>query len=106
MSRFSFSLSPRSYIHPRPPLSILFSVGPVLPRSRLRPLGRVDDTALDVELDRDTCNIITKYSPEYVKNRVLRTPTDAVLCLVGTRPPAPGVRPVMYVMRVDSEIRI
>ncbi|EFJ50264.1 hypothetical protein VOLCADRAFT_89206 [Volvox carteri f. nagariensis] len=48
--------------------------------SRLRPLGRVDDNPLDME--RDICNIISKYSPEYVKSRVLRGPADAVMCML------------------------
>ncbi|GIL64516.1 hypothetical protein Vafri_18415 [Volvox africanus] len=48
--------------------------------SRLRPLGRVDDSPLDI--DRDTCNIISKYTPEYVKNRVLRGPGDAVMAML------------------------
>lgn len=51
-----------------------------LAHSRLKPLGQVDDRSLDS--DRDTCNIITKYSPDYVKSRVLRGPGDALLCMV------------------------
>ncbi|KXZ42117.1 hypothetical protein GPECTOR_201g367 [Gonium pectorale] len=47
--------------------------------SRLRPLGRLDDNPLDME--RDICNIISKYTPEYVKSRVLRGPVDALQCL-------------------------
>lgn len=33
-------------------------------------------------MDRDVCNIISKYTPEYVRSRVLRGPVDAAQCLM------------------------
>ncbi len=35
-------------------------------------------------MDRDVCNIISKYTPEYVRSRVLRGPVDAAQCLVSS----------------------
>jgi len=32
-------------------------------------------------MDRDVCNIISKYSPEFVKSKVMKTPADAMLVL-------------------------
>ncbi|KAG2497142.1 hypothetical protein HYH03_004733 [Edaphochlamys debaryana] len=46
----------------------------------LRPLGgRLEDNPL--EMEKDVCNIISKYSPDYVKSRVLRGPGDAAKAL-------------------------
>ncbi|PNW74014.1 hypothetical protein CHLRE_13g581850v5 [Chlamydomonas reinhardtii] len=46
------------------------------PSTRLRPLGGIDNP---LEMEKDICNIISKYSPDYVKSRVLRGPGDAAL---------------------------
>lgn len=47
--------------------------------TRLRPLGGIDNP---LEMEKDICNIISKYSPDYVKSRVLRGPGDAALVAV------------------------
>lgn len=53
--------------------SMLKSVSPTTPRSM--------ESMDKFNRDRDACNIVTRYSPEYVKKRVLRTPRDALRVL-------------------------
>ena len=36
-----------------------------------------------LDSEREMCNLISKYSPQYVRSRVLQTPGDAFLVLVG-----------------------
>ena len=36
-------------------------------------------------MEQGVCNIVTRYSPEYVRRRVMRNPSDAVAVLVSKR---------------------
>ena len=42
----------------------------------------MDATMEKLNMDRQVCNIVTRYSPQYVRKRVLRTAKDTLMVAV------------------------
>jgi hypothetical protein len=47
-----------------------------------------------LETEREMCNLLSKYSPEYVRSRVLKTPGDTIMVLVSFLNTHPGQQQV------------